>query len=655
MARLTRLPRAKYDPALPTLRRRTSRLISSLGPRGRAFLRLIPVLLDARFRRPSLDVEPPGLEQAPRRRRWGKLCEQIDLPPPMSYSQHRPLVKSVILAPTGGGPFELLVIPVDGLKALELNRVVGRVDALQQLAVRLAPNLIRARMAGPAELTPSLFAWAAVVAGDLPSVPASAAFDWHDAFARAPTPLLRCLMLLVPPDGGSPLELIRTSQMPASPEAFVANWSGSPVARDITSLEGKTLSPAALDGLAHQLRGACLRALRSFPPRERKGLLELVRPALLGRHIPPVLRSYLDRAIEAGEPREVEVEDAWELQMDGLVLARGRSLDQLRATAVTESPRLARNGPFWQRLSAAIEARAARALVLIEPTFLKHLVVIVSAAGRPRARRTDTTGVLQFILTWRRAGVPVELIPSPGCDIALIARTKELLATALRPDETIGLQIGNKVLLLEPQRARLLPMATALSRPRILTWLPEQAEMSRALRRPLATGLPTVQLVAVPEGKDHAALFALDARGALYRELVPLDDLEATLLELREVLRRADPPSLLSASVHPLLTSLAGRRSGQPQAVQLIVSLTPDGDQASLDGEAFGSGADLPWSALAEAVLSRWAPGTWEHVAVQRVDGPSGTPGLALLASRARVLRRLNTHLRRISRQLQAA
>jgi hypothetical protein len=354
--------------------------------------------------------------------------------------------------------------------------------------------------------------------------------------------------------------------------------------------------------------------------------------------------------------REVQHRDGWQLELEGLVLARASSLDQMRASALTESPLLSHEaGPFWEHLSAAIAARTRRALVLIEPGFLRHLVVSVPKAGRPLARRVDATGVLEFILTWHRAGAEVDLLPAPGCDPTLIARCTQLLATSLRIDEPVGFQLGSKVLVLDTHRTRLLPLDRAFSRPRMLTWLPEQAEMTRALRRPLSTGIPTVQLVAFPEGEKHAALFALDARGALYREVVPRDELEASLQELREILRHADPPSLLAASVHPLLTSLAGRCAEPSPVVTLSVTLTARGDQASLDGEPFGAGAELPWSALAEAVLSRWPPGTWAHVGVDRVSGPAGTPGLFLLAARSRVLRRLNTHLHRISRHLLAA
>ena len=86
----------------------------------------------------------------------------------------------------------------------------------------------------------------------------------------------------------------------------------------------------------------------------------------------------------------------------------------------------------------------------------------------------------------------------------------------------------------------------------------------------------------------------------------------------------------------------------------LTLELTPL-DQAVFEGERFGAGAPLPFSALAEAVLSHWPPGTWAHVGVDRVVAPAKTAALSLLASRSRVLRRLDIHLRRIARALRAA
>lgn len=649
---MLRRPRPPVDAALPVLRRRTSHLLAGQPARFQAFVRALPLLLCTRFRRPSLDTEPPGLARAPRRRRWGKLCERLELPPPSSWYPTRPLVQSLLLVPEAGG-FELLIVPVDRLTPHEVTRVSVRVEALRHLANAHAPS-IQLRMASAGELTPSLFAWAAVVGGELPTLPADQPFDWFDAFSRAPSPLLRALMLLVPRDAAAPLDSLRDARAYANLLPFVARWSGHPVARDLAALEKKTVSPAELDGLSTALQHACLTALRRFPVRERRGVRETVRGSLFAARVPPVLRDHLVRTLQRCKPREVQTEDGWQLELDGLVLAQAPGLDQLRATAVAEAPDLAHDEPVWRRLAQLLEQPRPRVLVQLGADFVRHLVVTIPKNGRPHAHRVDATHALRQILTSHRAGVPVELMPALGCDPRLLNRASQLLKLSLRPDEQVGYEREGRVLLLMGPKVRSLPLEHALRRPRNLTWLPENAELLRALRRPTAA-LPTVQVVGYPEGADHVALFALDARGTLFRERVERAQLEATLHEYREVLRRADPPTLLSASVHPMLTSLAGRRSDDASAVTLAVHLTARGDQADFEGERFGAGAELPWGALAEAVLSHWPPGTWAHVGVSAVHAPAGTAALTLLAARSRVLRRLSIHLRRISLNLKAA
>jgi hypothetical protein len=338
-----------------------------------------------------------------------------------------------------------------------------------------------------------------------------------------------------------------------------------------------------------------------------------------------------------------------------MVLVRARSLEQLRATAASEAPSLVHEDEIWQRVAHLLEQPRPRALVVIEPAFVRHLLVLIPRVGRPRVRRVDDHGLLNTVLAWHREQVPVELMAMHGCDPTLLSRASQLVKLSLQPGEEVGYERNGRVLILSSGRARSLPLEQALRRPRALTWVPQDAELGRSLRRPLATGLPTIQVVGFPLGDHEAALFSLDVKGTLFRERVPRALLEVTLQEYREVLHRADPATLLSATVHPLLTSLAGRRTEGSSPVQLTVELGPHGERVLFEGERFGMGAALPWSALAEAVLSHWPPGTWAHVGVKQVQAPASTAALTLLAARSRVLRRLAIHLGRISAQLQAA
>lgn len=764
-----RRPRSPVDRALPLLRRRTSHLLRGVSPRFRAFIRALPMLLCTRLRRPSLENEPPGLVAAPRRRRWGKLCEQLDLPPPTNWFPVRPLVQGVLLAPTANERFELLVLPVEGLTRSELLRVSTRVTALQHIAERHAPEL-DVRMASAAELTPSLFAWAALPAGDLPPnlMPESAVsradeIDWLEVFSRAPSSLLRCLTLLVPRDAMRPLDLARSGFANAHPLSFLGRWSGAPMARDVAALLERELSPAEFEGLVRSFRSGCLEALQKRPFPERKLLRKLLRGPLFGRRVPRVLRPQLDRLLETWSPDEVQTPHGWQLELGGCVLLRARTLDQLRAFALAETPALIARGPAWQRIKAAVDQMAgatgssrsggssrhsnggwsdgsslgafsrrdagslgadagtarddsargfsrdgaplssrdgfsrsdrsdagssryggtdsretsgfsttprgyggssgsglharARGVLVIEPGFVRHLVALVPRSGRPRVQRVDAEGLLRFALTWHRAGVPLELMPTMGCDPTLLARAAQLLKLRVQPGEHVAFQIGREVLLLGDGKPRTLPIERAFARPRAVTWVPEQAEHLRALRRPtLNGGLPTVHVIALPDGEDDAAIFALDTEGRLFREQVPCDALEQTLQEYREILRHAGPPTLMSATVHPFLTSLDGRRPEAHAPVSIDVECTARGDRAWLDGELFGAqSGGLGWNALAEAVLSHWPPGVWARVIADRVFAPPGTNALSLLAARSRVLRRLTVHLRRIAHSLRAA
>lgn len=645
---------------MPALRRRTASFLEGKPPRFRAFVRALPLLFSTRLRRPSLDVDPPGLVRAPRRRRWGRLCEQLDLPPPTTWSPVRPLVQCVVLSPTPTGTFELLIVPIEGLSRHELSRVSARVEATAHLAARHAPGL-EVRMASLWELTPSLFTWAAVVAGEIPlgfTPPGPGTeFDWLDAVRRAPSPLLRCLVTLVPRTGPAPLDALREGA-PAALPAFVASWSREALVRDVVSLNGLALAPAEFDGLIRRLRVGCAAMLRRLPSEERRLVHELLRKSLWSRRVPPVFASHLERLIKTRHVREVQGPSGWHLEIEGFVIARASSLDQLRAFALVESSSFVSAGTTWSRLAPLLTTRpGAHVVLVIEPGFLRHLAVMVPRRGRPRVQRVDGTSLIRLALRWHRAGNPIELVTTTGADVRLVARLSQLLKLRLADQESVAIQLGEQVLVAGEQgRVAVFPLERAFLRPRRVRWVPESAEELRALRVPMATSLPTVHVVALPHGEDRAAVFALDAEGSLFRDEIPRDQLQRTLQDFREILKGRTPQALVSASVHPLLTSLDGRLSQAHAPLQLELELVgAAGARVRLGDEWFGSGTPLPWSALAEAVLSQWAPGVWAPLSVSRVAAPAGTAPLTLLAARSRVIRRVQAHLGRIARSLRAA
>jgi hypothetical protein len=346
------------------------------------------------------------------------------------------------------------------------------------------------------------------------------------------------------------------------------------------------------------------------------------------------------------------------MAVDGVVLARAETLDQLRATAIAETPLLARGDSPWARVAQVIASGQRRNVAMIEPGSLQHLVVSLSGARRPHARRVDAEGLLRFALVSRVRGTPCEVVASLGSDQGLVARIAQVGGVDCAG--LIGVEVGERLLLADQHRVRAPLLRAALARPRTLTWLPADHELLRSLRRPPAVPLPTVHATAWPLGDSRAAVIFTDARGALMREEVAQATLEAHLIESRELLRQADPPTLMSVTVHPRLSALAGRRLDTDLAVlPLEVECEyPWTTRVWLDGEAFCSPGDLSWSALGEAVLSRWPPGTWGRVGVRRVSfiRPPSTPSpLQVLAVRSRVLRRVAAALRRLTSVLEAA
>ncbi len=656
MARRWQSARRTFDPALPELRRRTAWLVALMDAKSRAFVRLLPILLTARFRRPDLDKDAPGLKLPPRRRRWGRLCTQLDLPPPTGFTSARPLVSSVVLAPRGDGRFELLVVPVDDVPQSERGRLVARVEALSSIATRHCPAL-ELRLASRAELTSSLIPWAAVCAGELPPF-GPEAVDRLEVVLRAPTPLSRCLALLVDDDAAPPLEVLRADRGQSRPEAFAARWGGTATAKAAAGSRTRSLEDLKATGTA--LREACIWALRRMPPRQRRPLRALLRRDLFSSTVPSVFRAALEAMIRGRSAVEKAGAGGWTLSVDGVVLARGGTLDQLRAAAVAETPLLARAGSPWAKVGQLLQGSNPRCVVVVESPAMKHLVVTFTSAQRPKARRVDVAELLRFALSARLRGVPCEIVASIGSDQSVVNRLAQLGNLVVQPAGALGLEVGDRLLLAEGRRIRSPVLKAALARPRKLSWLPADPELLRSLRRPAPGPLAMVHVTAWPFRDSGAALFFLDTSGLIMREEVAQATLEAHLFESRELLRRAEPPSLLSVTVHPTLAALAGRRLDceLPTLSMDVECEWPQTIRVWLDGEAFCGPGDLSWTSLAESVLSHWPPGTWGRVGVRRVTfihpPPTFSP-LYALAVRSRVLRRVGAGLDRLTRVLEAA
>jgi hypothetical protein len=376
--------------------------------------------------------------------------------------------------------------------------------------------------------------------------------------------------------------------------------------------------------------------------------------------MPPPLRRRLEELIRDRPRSETEDPSGWRLTVDGVVLARAKTIEQLRANAVCESPLLVSEAPEWHRLAALLHGAPNRALVVVEGGLTEHLVLSVGASMRPRARRVDTLGLLGFILSRRLRSEPVEVLTSASSSPELVSRIGQV--ARLNPEEgaSVGLQYHDRLMLVDAHRQRTFSLERAFLRPRRIVWLPEQPELQRSLRRPFNSSISTVHCTVWPEGESKAALYYLDQLGTSFRETFDRFDLEPRLLEARALLSSSVQPTVLSVNVHPTLAALAGRRAtlSVPDTELDVECNWPGTVRLWLDGEVFGGPGDLSLGALAEALLSRWPPGTWGNVRIRRltfarrIDGAS--PLLALVV-RSRVLRRLDVGLRRVARTLLAA
>lgn len=660
------LPRRRRSDRAPAplvafLRRRTACYLPRLEPKARALVRLLPALLTARFRSPGLDRESPGLALLPRRRRWARLCQAIDLPLPQTWSFPRPLVQSAVLVPRDERTFELLFLAVDDVLPHERGRVVDRIEGLRALAARVAPEL-DLRLVDPGQLTPAMLAWAALPAGQLPPL-IDLPVDPLDLASRAPTPLARALALLVSPDAKHPIEAAHANPVlqVSSPERFVARWSRSAVAESVAAVASEALPEiSAVVEWGHALQAEVRRARRRLSPAARRALGPLLRSELFSSPVPMALREPFERALKGKKVVERSEDERWSIAVDGVDVVTAPTLDQARARAYSISPQLVARSPEWRRVAGFASASGQRrALVVVEPRDMDCLVIALGRSGRATVARCDPPQLIRKVLWLRSRGDAIELFLQPHADTQLATRLGQV--AALPQDGTpLGVQVGDRLVVARAEERRARRLASYLAWPRRLRWLPEQADWGAALRSPKRSAVPSVQATVLPLTEETAVVLYVDDAGRVLREELDLIHLEDALREARGLLRDGPTPAALSVSVHSRLAALGGRRPGADLPVVLFdVEWTRPGEvRLRLGDDAFCGRGDPPWSAAVETIFSHWPPGTLGRVGVRalRFVRPSAKVSpLHTLAVRSYVLRRLAGGIRRLSWLLDAA
>ncbi len=648
-------PDRSHHPLAPLFRRRVAHLLRAMTPTERHVVRLLPVLLGGRFRRPGYDKEPPGLLRMPRRRRWGLAAEQLDFPPPLGFCTTRPLIESVLLLPRAEG-WELVIRAVIDQSSEEHRRLDERVQMLGMLLGRRAPRLsITVEPARPMSAARAFFA--ALVVGELPAFETGGELEPTQVLPYAPTSWARTLVLGLADE--SPFERLLPGLALAAPERFAAAAASDARLLDLVRQLDVDPTLVELQLASRIVRQAAITRWRRAPAPVRHVLSPELRRWVLGALILPALRPRLERVLTTHAPTERKVDGRWRLELDGAVLLEATTLDALRARALTESLGLIPAQAEWRRAKSLLEHRTARTLFVVEPGFLKHLALTVGPTGRLRARRLSADQLVRLAIALRTAGRVLELSPRPGADPLLVSRLSQIAATGVGHGQAFGVQRGERLMLATRGRLRNLPFAAALSRPRLLTLLPERAEWLASLRpvRPIA-GKPTVQATVQSIGTTDALALFLDDGGRLFAESFVCTALERWVADTRLLLDGAG--ASFSLSVSPAISSFSRRLPDESVApLELAVTHTSRGIIVSLGDERFGAGQRLGWRALAETVFSYWPPGLRGRVRVSSVAVESSqgvdASALGLLAIRSRVLRRLTAHLGTLSRSLEAA
>lgn len=655
MSRVRAERAAPAHPLTPFFRRRLASLLRLMTPVERTIVRLMPVLLGGRFRRPGYDKEPPGLQRMPRRRRWGLACEAIDLPPPLGFTCTRPLISSVLVVPRLGG-WELVVIAAAERSHEDHRRLDERIQMVRQLCDRRAPGLnVSVRTSGlPAE---QLF-FAGLAAGDVPELPTQGSIDPAEVVKLSPTPLSRALALTLSPE--EPFARLMPGIALASPERFAAAASSDdrllPLVRQLSVDPGIV----ELELASRVLRHAAHLQWKRLTGTARKEIGAELKRSVMGSQLLPALRPMLEKVLEQHHAVEAQDETGWHLKIDDHTLLSAATLDALRARALTETPKLCVAQGEWRRARALMDSKVPRTLFVIEPGFLKHLALTLGPTGRLRARRLTTEACVRLALSLRSAGRGVEVSVRPGASPLLVSRLSQIASADVAKGTGFGVERGNRLLLSATERIRDLPFLNALSRPRRITLLPEHAEWVPALRLPRSVGgKPAVRATLYAAEQNVARALFVDHTGHLFVEELSRGWLQPWIADTRALVEHHAGAGF-QLSVSPSLESMAGRISNEDiSPVELSVDVDATGRTVvTLGDDRFGAGQPLGWHALAETVFSHWPPRLRGRVRIATITmarQSSDQSPLEVLAVRSRVLRRLSSHLASLARRLEAA
>jgi hypothetical protein len=660
------------------LRRRARWLRQTLQPKTLAAVRFLPVLLQGSFHYPQLKTEAPGVRGMGFRPGWGKLAAAVGLQPPYAMQRSRSLIDTILILPQDARS-ALAIVLHSASKPEEQRLVDDRTAALQPLLEKSGVRLfsLPVREANPQQLR-RVLAFGALIAGSFPleavALADSPEGDSRALAAQAPAQLSAIALLLIdgaplPSPVGAMIDARQrgvTARELADPARFTVEWTArmsgaGPLLRAALRLsrgdsESMELQPVL--ALSEKLWARLVRVTRSAP-----GLrAELLGPATLRLLLPAIAKRL------PGKPLELQQEGRrWLAVMGDEVIARGgtQKLAHVRALALlgaAEGQPVKSTG-VWNLLSAELAkgqpfcALVVGARSVSGPPFdplnrgpgrelcLKDsLLVRIRPGCRPTAADLpDRAAVVQLAAAAQRRERVEIFAQTPEAQPA-VARLSRI-AALLSSGKASACEIGGEILVAREGRLRRVQPRKFLARPQFCAVDPEAPDLAFSPERPLdVRGATAIIQCRVDLQGGTAVLLYEDARGARFREEVPLPSLEAHLEETQAMLRVLTPQFAVALRTgHDVEQAVRTANPPPRLATITIAGALPGPITLEIAGRSFNGGVD----SAALQIAADWPVGQRGRIAVQYQPGRAD-PLLALY-TRSSVLRRLHSRLARIS------
>ncbi|MBL8918654.1 MAG: hypothetical protein JNJ54_07340 [Myxococcaceae bacterium] len=395
-----------------------------------------------------------------------------------------------------------------------------------------------------------------------------------------------------------------------------------------------------------------------------------------GNEVPPLTETTHRGAVEVRLPQ-------------GGVLGRGRDRPQAWVRALTlvshvlERPWVPASGAAtWRRMTTRLTEPIARKSLVIKVTprpldgppydplnrgrwrdvaFDKSLVISLRPRGRPSAREVEPHDLPLLVIRETLAGSAIDFAAHDTDAQSVEARLTRLarrVRATVPHGKTLAVELAGFVYSVDQQRMKKVPFECFARRPVKVVLDFEAPDLGAAASQSReVSGVPGQLQCLVWTGDDPIAhVLYLEETGLVFREEVPLVNVEAHVSEAQRLLRAGDACALaVRAADEAVMQAL--QTTGVPDVALSISGNLPFDLEVELDGERYGGKSKLSWAAAALATTAKWPLGTRGRIVIEHLDitvgrGADERPpsGLERLVARALVLRRLDAHIRALTR-----